>query len=501
MRLTIKNKAPGAPSGKNAILGTIKHIIEIEKNMVRDFFGLSAIRPLFGDSYSLDDNDVTLDEKINITLNRYLDASFVGCDSGSCSVDLSGDYLSALNLMINLNKSLATRIYSYAVTPKEKAQRYIGQSSNHHQSELVSSLIADADTEIALSKLELLTKLHTDTLRVARAMQRQPKVLGFASNQQKIMDDETPYTHFGWLIGPSANIKNDSKLKQKPVYHALSAVVSLPSWWTTVSAKITTCWLAKPKNKILQEKQAFALDQLEVPSWLLSILPGTSNEIERKLGYTIRRVPFVEFVSNKQHFGELYVGQNQAKILIKGKELWRSTVVTLGSQRSNKIEVLPDMNGIIATFDIIDIPSNLSRANELKRGACTVDVDLIVWTSEGSTDPYPVTLYITHPNVVGNINMRYFCPNIIQTKPDNIGNENEAIKRLNQLKVIHALKVHRRVRSRPDPLRKRNIEQRIQLIQYSELARASVRLILSGRPLVAWCRWRWILKRAYSLHD
>lgn len=44
----------------------------------------------------------------------------------------------------------------------------------------------------------------------------------------------------------------------------------------------------------------------------------------------------------------------EAEILIEGQNLWRSTVVTIGAQRSRGILVLPNMKGIIAEFDKIE---------------------------------------------------------------------------------------------------------------------------------------------------
>ena len=67
----------------------------------------------------------------------------------------------------------------------------------------------------------------------------------------------------------------------------------------------------------------------------------------------------------------------EAKILIEGQNLWRSTVVTIGAQRSKRIFVLPNMKGIIAEFDKIE-----AQATELSTTE-PEGVTLRVWTSEG----------------------------------------------------------------------------------------------------------------------
>ena len=76
----------------------------------------------------------------------------------------------------------------------------------------------------------------------------------------------------------------------------------------------------------------------------------------------------------------------RAEIIVPGARLWRSTVVTLGSQKADEIFVLPDMNGIIVTFKPVHFPSTWSNLENDFRAPLTV------WTSQGSTTvPIPVT--------------------------------------------------------------------------------------------------------------
>ncbi len=93
-------------------------------------------------------------------------------------------------------------------------------------------------------------------------------------------------------------------------------------------------------------------------------------------------MPFIESLNGA--FGislpVYHVGQRQARLLIEGGDLWRSTMVTLGSQRASEILVLPNMRGIVATFERIERPSIPAR-----RGRCQTEVPIRVWTSEGVT--------------------------------------------------------------------------------------------------------------------
>ena len=61
----------------------------------------------------------------------------------------------------------------------------------------------------------------------------------------------------------------------------------------------------------------------------------------------------------------------KASIVIPGLRLWRSAMVTVGSERADRITVLPNMRGIIAEFSTLGFyPED-------------TDVLLRVWTSEG----------------------------------------------------------------------------------------------------------------------
>src|SRR3954468_12776147 len=49
-------------------------------------------------------------------------------------------------------------------------------------------------------------------------------------------------------------------------------------------------------------------------------------------------------------------------ILIRGAELWRNPQVYVGDQRASFVEVLPDMRGLLATFDKLSMPPAIGSA-------------------------------------------------------------------------------------------------------------------------------------------
>jgi hypothetical protein len=95
------------------------------------------------------------------------------------------------------------------------------------------------------------------------------------------------------------------------------------------------------------------------------------------------------------------------ELVIPGARLWRSAMVTVGGQPADRIIVLPNMQGIHATFDPLELPSSFSLLKDgklseehLARWLRTVPEDddalpqpaldekvvsteLKVWTSEG----------------------------------------------------------------------------------------------------------------------
>ena len=73
--------------------------------------------------------------------------------------------------------------------------------------------------------------------------------------------------------------------------------------------------------------------------------------------------------------------------MIYGDNLWRNPQVFLGAQPASDVEILPDMKGIVATFDKVQQPAGWQPKDEV--GV----VVAWVWTSEGNTSVGDVVLH------------------------------------------------------------------------------------------------------------
>ena len=306
--------------------------------------------------------------------------------------------------------------YSYAVTPKESAQRVLTIASERRQKQLALSLIASSSKNLDPATVTSITKAISESATQIEQIQRKPLILSFGRGQPVYVEDvgnpDKPANgiDFGWIIGPKYlfSNRNNNKIQfyHAPVQNSLSAVISVPSWWTALDLEIDTCWV-NPKE-ISQIKRSTrqgvtegsdrshiealcdprnASENHKVDVNYLIRLPGSAEELPRKFGYEIERVPAI---TNAGILADFYVGQAKASLIIQGHELWRSTVVTMGHQKADNIEVLPNMKGIIATFNRVDMPGQkIKHDPEGRRGHtpedCYVESEVIVWTSEGRT--------------------------------------------------------------------------------------------------------------------
>lgn len=306
---------------------------------------------------------------------------------------------------IKLGSALGTsEVFAYSLSPKNFVQRIATAADVRNAAQLLLDLKGTSARSVLQNAIESMRSVAEHS----RAVQRNPVIVafGFGANPGDNGNSSNPeVTNFGWMIAPQLNADMLKRREHVDSQYSLSAVVSLPSWWKEANLEIETCWLSRSKldqwgvtaNRGLQicpnTRAALwwdAPDENTSKSDKIR-LPGAVSEISRKLGFEVTEEPYL-----KEQLAQSVEEGRAGAVLIQGSRLWRSTTVTMGSQNADQIIVLPNMEGIIAKFNCVQ------RTAEPVETAFTGRVQTLsaagkrqqvrVWTSEGVTLSFPVTL-------------------------------------------------------------------------------------------------------------
>jgi hypothetical protein len=232
----------------------------------------------------------------------------------------------------------------------------------------------------------------------------EPEVVGFMRSTQAAATSRG--ARFGWLMTPRPGRENSYSV---PLEQAeLSAVVALPSWWRSALLQICTRFVSQENmGDVYNDEFWNHRDRCRVE---MIRLPGSPSDISRHLGMDVLTTPYMDVWRTPPM---LVAGPaaETTQLVITGERLWRNTVVTLGGQKADSIQVLPDMVGIAATFRCIRRPttgflqldgmsgvgaavtlpvasaSKGPTANPPPPQTASYSVPVTVWTSEGHTDP------------------------------------------------------------------------------------------------------------------
>jgi hypothetical protein len=289
--------------------------------------------------------------------------------------------------------------------PKNLVQR-ISTTSDTNQA---LQTILNAGLHVQSSDLRSIVNAFRQKSDQSRAIESRPIVVSFGSDSGR---ETRNWTEFGWVIAPQ--LQTDGTRGQVHGQYSLAAVVSLPSWWRSVRLEVERCWI--PESELQLNDVSLRCPDGKI---MLDVvrLPGDVRGIPERLRFDARQEPHLD-ESAVLSLKQIEVGQ-PAELVLTGGRLWRSTEVTLGSQRADKIVVLPNMEGIVASFKCItpqtflqgtELPSdavpggsteNVARSPAKEKGRKktgevsgiqkTQEVDKVsmvpvrVWTSEGVT--------------------------------------------------------------------------------------------------------------------
>ena len=291
-------------------------------------------------------------------------------DLESLAVELqanSGNHVAVRQIEVGLMNFIRTvgrqlDAFSYTLAPSESAEITALQAQEQRN----RSLGVVASAPISAIPIGVGAKLAEQTASSASTIGRRLPIVGFGEQHNSAV------ATFGWVIHPQDLVGGE--YLQRSSQSSLTALVSLPAWWEEVRVKISTSWTDfSPGGE----------QQVGGPSEYTIELPVNFETVDASLFETNDRSPII----NQWATDRITIRPcENVDIRIPGARLWRSTVVMLGSQRADQIFVLPDMNGIIASFSPVRFPSTWA---DLGRDFQT---PLTVWTSEGSaTAPLPVT--------------------------------------------------------------------------------------------------------------
>jgi len=242
-------------------------------------------------------------------------------------------------------------VFSYAFTPSEPDEL----NAIEARTEQSRMLAAQATGKVLNTDAAGSINLQLAEIEARRRNALRKLVVSFGDQPNSVT------ARFGWVIQPQDPLEGN-RYRHRASQTSLTAIVSLPAWWEEIRVKVEPSWDGEAAPA--QKSQDYVI-----------VLPVNFETVDANLFESNDRSPVIgDWAAN----GLTVTACERTEILIPGRRLWRSTVVTLGGQRASQIYVMPDMNGIVATFEPVDFPSAWTDLGK------SFQVPLTVWTSQGS---------------------------------------------------------------------------------------------------------------------
>ncbi|MBK1629883.1 hypothetical protein CKO31_03825 [Thiohalocapsa halophila] len=297
--------------------------------------------------------------------------------------------------------ALGGEITVYAVEPRTKS--LVGRTAVRQTRQLSASL-ETLPQELRAAQLQAAQRIAERLERIgARAT-----VVGFGHLRGGAsVGNDTRRASFGWILLPNHFEPQGLLGRVRPTHqaatHRLSAVLSVPSWWTSLRLTIRQCWgrhggldgavsldpyQAEAQCDGKSHKSGFA------PAGTVVYdvdLPETTERITEVFDFEVIKVPYIDH-RPPQEVAAFEAGR-RGRAVIQGGRLWRGTMVTLNDQPADEITVLPDMKGVVATFDCVLPPAGMRHYTRNERveaprgdpGDAPSRAKLSVWTAQGDT--------------------------------------------------------------------------------------------------------------------
>jgi hypothetical protein len=200
-------------------------------------------------------------------------------------------------------------------------------------------------------------------ITIYQGVTRQPLAVGYTRGQNE----------FGWVLGPRLEVDPEGNVTERhlPVQYAFQVNIMVPAWSESIRLAGKYYW--RNKDGSLGSGSDIWGGEIDVK------LPGGPQAITWALMKDAAPLqpiilPPWEPGSDQDRF--VVREGHKAILMIWGYELWRHPRVFLGAQSASSVDILPDGNGLLISFDSIQPPTMSSpRGNPL--------LDLTVITSRG----------------------------------------------------------------------------------------------------------------------
>lgn len=264
------------------------------------------------------------------------------------------------------------------VAPKEYAQS-ISDVASHQQIRQIGALLGASDGNAAA--VDARVDAYKQSQQLAQAIKRQPLAASFVRGDSK----------FGWVLGPKYEIKGSRPdFVQGTSRYTFTASVAVPGWHDGVILSGCGYWVESDGSR----SAAFSLfDAGDCSQTTVKVrLPANHRAVFHALlgaNLDIVAEPEIRLLSDADPKNMVLAlrampdacGASSDKgceqlVVIEGSDLWRNPAVFIGNQRADRVDVLPSMRGIVATFKSL-------RAPAPGRDGRTGYQDLFVSTSAG----------------------------------------------------------------------------------------------------------------------
>jgi hypothetical protein len=279
-----------------------------------------------------------------------------------------------------IDKIARADLYSYAVLPRQSVRATVSEILNR---------VSVTDLELGPLPTGAKPSLNAGSNELRSGTNLRATVTSFAATG-KYGDEPEDKPEFGWIVDPSSSAFAVGEIR--PVSESMMAIVSVPAWWEELHLTVETGWISGDGEWVADKSQAQSQASKATPDSKSSnsisgkaspgeppsisvVLPNSYEGIDAFLMQVKRRKPVIVEADFEQN--EL-TACAPANLLIRGNRLWRNSVVTLGSQEADTIRVMPNMDGILAKFDSVSIPHELTGSSGIAK--------LRVWTSEGMAE-------------------------------------------------------------------------------------------------------------------